>query len=265
MVLKDPSPKQMPGQGDVRLLDSREKIRKHLVISAVDASKTDLDALGREISLFEKELGELGQPKGHTQFIIDRLKTGTMQMVVARYTGEDDPAINLRKNQILGYNLFQKSDVESGLLSDAYGMSEKVKFTELLRRGMPREYLDHLMNPSTSEKSKAGFLVYVVSSQAGRGINLSNLLIAESVKHMRENMGLDMAFAFGRISHNVDVSEDLEMACTQLNAFLDEERPDGFHPDHAVRFHQRSGAKVVCGIPYSTKIEHGFLAVYKLK
>ena len=134
-------------------------------------------------------------------------------------------------------------------------------FSKLTVRGFPKKYADFLEDPD--EHGKVGFLLYAVTAPQVRGLNLSADMITESKNHMRR-LGLDYVIAFGRITTHMALSEDYGQACEEMNRFLKIARPDGLNEDHAVRFHQRAGAQIAAGIPYSTGSEHGFLALYKL-
>jgi len=168
----------------------------------------------------------------------------------------------------VGYNLFRKTGrVTAGFLKSIMreSVSEMPLFADLVERGFPRGYAESLLDGSKPSGDAVGFLAYAVTSPAASGINLSARTLQATQGYMRDQLGLEYAFAFGRITQQPGVSGDYRTACAQLNEYLKSKRGDELNPDWAVRFHQRAGGRIVAGVPYSTEKEHGFLVAYHLK
>ena len=81
--------------------------------------------------------------------------------------------------------------------------------------------------------------------------------------------GATVAFGFARLPGLGKLYAEAAEGAAHLQHYVCETRPqDGLHPDGEIRFHQRSGGRVVCGLRYCANdpasLNHGALIVYNL-
>lgn len=171
------------------------------------------------------------------------------------------------KHQPLNVNFYQRSDVDGSVQIGAYLLT---RYTRMLSDDWMRCALGLSKNSHGSEynyeKLNLQFgsvyswdeinpfhwniedfgkgvlsLVYIESMISFRGGNLSFHLIKASLERVYEKYGIRYAVAFGRLP---------EYDGRPLHDYIDNHvRDDGFHKDWGVRFHQKAGASLVCGIP----------------
>lgn len=178
----------------------------------------------------------------------------------------------LRRKDMLGFinsrrnSQFSMELVERLLERKRQGDTPKKIFDELGNQ-LPPSY-EGLCKLGDNDRSEVGFLMLVHVDPDLRGLNLSQRLLRRTLQIMRDRFNLEYVAFYGRVPGLSEEFTSPADAEKHLQEYVARKRPDGFHPDWAVRFHQYAGCEVICGIPNSAvdneSLNHGFVGVYDL-
>jgi hypothetical protein len=116
---------------------------------------------------------------------------------------------------------------------------------------------------------KVTALLMVETADAFERCGFAQKLLGAMLKYARSS-GSDFAFGFARVPGLRKKFPNAEDAHAHLQEYISEKRAaDGLHPDHYIRFHQRAGGQLMCGIPFVAEDHEshhcGALVVYDLR
>jgi len=96
-----------------------------------------------------------------------------------------------------------------------------------------------------------GFLLLAEVDPGVRKHGLSKQLIEAALDNFR-SLGVSHVVAFARCAQLAQYEPDPQKATTRLQEYIKLRDDRGMHPDYGIRFHQRAGAQIICGIPNSS-------------
>lgn len=202
-------------------------------------------------------------------------------VTLLRYTGSNcviknkNDYLDLPKNKVIGFLLSKPTgSIDDSFFKEcierkARSESPEQIYKEMIKEWSPRFTFEHYDGGrDNSSATNAGFLLLVNVDPALRGIGLSEKLLKSTLQYYFET-GFKYAFGFGRLASITAHYDDKFSAEDGLQSYIQLQREDGFHPSHTVRFHQKAGAKIICGLPFSSldpeSHNHSFLFLYDLR
>jgi hypothetical protein len=145
---------------------------------------------------------------------------------------------------------------------------KSVKWADLLAEGFMPNFAS-AANPLDDAKDQpVGFLVFTTVLPHLRGMGLVDLLLKSALDDIKA-LGGTHAVAYARLPGLKDSAKTPDDAKMVLDDYLQRRDANGFNPDWGVRFHQKAGGRLVCGIPDSAvddkeSLGQGALILYDL-
>ena len=113
-----------------------------------------------------------------------------------------------------------------------------------------------------------GILLLAEVDPSVRKHGLSKLLIQSALNNFH-SLGVSNVFAFARCAKFSEYEPDRIKALGNLQDYIARRDEEGWHPDYGIRFHQKAGAQIICGIPNCSldpeSHNHMCLVVYTVK
>jgi len=226
---------------------------------------------------------------------------GGRRTTLLRYVGEDlsiqsgEDTFQLVTNQVIGLQVHRKTTEFSaqklrGVLTEREKGSTPQQVYLNHKSELPRTWDEIRIQPETETRgADAAFLILIEIDPRLRGIKLNQILLSSMADFYRER-GIHHLAAYVRMPQMKKTMEkELGLTATEklslrdqeaqegildkesskkLQAYVLRERGDGMHPDYGIRFHQRMGGRIICGMPFAVmddkdSCRHACLMVYE--
>ncbi|MBU0761399.1 MAG: hypothetical protein KKD39_00090, partial [Candidatus Altiarchaeota archaeon] len=97
----------------------------------------------------------------------------------------------------------------------------------------------------------------------------ADTLLQHTLKEL-SSQGCDYAVAYSRTAELHKHAATAEEASMILPEYIKRRRDDGLHPDWSIRFHQKAGGMMICGVPNADphdleSMGHGAFFIYDMK
>jgi len=177
---------------------------------------------------------------------------------VLEYAGEPmeipHKRVNAGKGDWVGFIRFNRTGFfDPAVLGKALedrSIGKQVVWDDLISRGFPRDFASASDLFHDPQDRPAGMLLYVSVLPKLRGLGLVDKALSSAINDLRGD-GADFAVAYARLPELESAANNADNARRKLDEYVAMRNPEGWSPDWGVRFHQRAGGTLICGIPDS--------------
>jgi GNAT superfamily N-acetyltransferase len=128
-------------------------------------------------------------------------------------------------------------------------------------------YLFSLYEAEQDRPGQVGFLMLAEVDPSVRHLGLSKHLLTKVLEAFRRE-GTKFVVTFARCAQLAEWEPDPLIAEQRLQEYVALRNDAGLHPDFGIRFHQKAGARVICGLPHCARDpeahNHMCLMIYNL-